>query len=105
MALINCRGCKTRVSDKAKQCPKCGAPIGRVDDDGLVRATAAQKRVQQRQLQIHSMLAMTVFGIGAFIVLFVGGKGTLGSVGITLTTVGFIAYVVTRIRLALGKRA
>ena len=27
MALINCKECKAKVSDQAKACPKCGAPL------------------------------------------------------------------------------
>ena len=27
MALVSCSECKKDVSDKAKSCPKCGAPI------------------------------------------------------------------------------
>ena len=27
MALINCIDCKSQISDKAKHCPKCGAPV------------------------------------------------------------------------------
>ena len=27
MALIHCRECGSQISDKAKSCPKCGAPV------------------------------------------------------------------------------
>lgn len=32
MALINCPECETEVSNKAKQCPKCGYPIEKIKE-------------------------------------------------------------------------
>lgn len=45
MALIKCRECGQMVSDKAKQCLKCGAPIEKpeycAECGGAMRATDA----------------------------------------------------------------
>lgn len=32
MALINCLECEAQISSKAKQCPKCGYPVGNIDE-------------------------------------------------------------------------
>lgn len=105
MALINCPACKTRVSDKASACPKCGVPVAGGSDESKERTIRAQKQARQRQLQMHSLCAMLTFGAGAFMVLFAGGgAGAMSMVGAGLTTIGFVAYAVTRVRIGLAKR-
>ena len=37
MALINCPECETEVSNKAKQCPKCGYPIENIKEQEPLR--------------------------------------------------------------------
>jgi DNA-directed RNA polymerase subunit RPC12/RpoP len=35
MALVTCPECGTEVSDQAKACPKCGAPVGKKKIDRM----------------------------------------------------------------------
>jgi uncharacterized paraquat-inducible protein A len=58
MALVNCHECKKPVSDSARVCPNCGAPV---------RAT------QQRILKWN----LTVFAIGMVLIILVGIGGCL----------------------------
>ena len=37
MSLIDCDECGKKVSDKASQCPNCGAPITLINDDVMIR--------------------------------------------------------------------
>lgn len=58
MALVNCHECNKQVSDTARTCPNCGAPV---------RAT------QQRILKWN----LTVFAIGMVMILIVSIGGCL----------------------------
>ena len=51
MALIECRECKNQVSDSAKACPKCGAPVA--------------DPVPSKSRGISILLALFLGGIGA----------------------------------------
>ncbi len=106
MALIKCSVCSSRMSDKASACPKCGALVAQGGDaDALARNARAAQRAKQRKLQMHSLLAMLVFGIGGAMILFAGGGTSKTSLlGSALATLGFVGYVLTRARIALAKR-
>ena len=56
MALVNCHECQKQVSNTARVCPNCGAPV---------RAT------QQRILKWN----LTVFAIGMVLIILVGIGG------------------------------
>jgi hypothetical protein len=58
MALVNCHECQKQVSDTARVCPACGAPV---------RAT------QQRILKWN----LTVMAIGLILMSLVGIRGCL----------------------------
>ena len=51
MALIECRECKNQVSDTAKACPNCGAPIANF--------------LQSKSRGVSILLALLLGGIGA----------------------------------------
>lgn len=106
MAVINCPSCKKKISDKAKACSHCNMPIADVDQEklALIKQTNAIK--QQQNLMTHSFIAMLLF-CGGFLFFYVqdAQPGTIvyfASIGATV--VGFILYLVTRVRLLLLKR-
>lgn len=51
MALIDCKECKSQVSDAAKACPKCGAPV--------------YEPVPTKSRGVSILLALFLGGIGA----------------------------------------
>ena len=58
MALVNCHECQKQVSDSARVCPNCGAPV-----------SATQKRILKWNL--------TVLIIGLFFMLLIAIGGCL----------------------------
>jgi uncharacterized membrane protein (DUF106 family) len=90
MAVINCPSCKKKISDKAKSCQYCQLELTE----------------KSQQLMNHSFIAMLLF-CGGFLFLYWqdAQPGTWQYViAIASTILGFILYIVTRVRLILAKR-
>jgi len=107
MAVINCPSCKKKISDKAKTCNHCGMQIAGIDQEklALIKQTNAIKK--QQSLMTHSFLAMLLF-CGGFLFFYLkdAQPGTIEYVtSIASTILGFILYLVTRVRLLLLKRS
>ena len=107
MAVIDCPSCKKKISDKAKSCSHCGIAIAEVDQEklALIKQTNAIKK--QQNLMTHSFIAMLLF-CGGFLFFYLRDvqSGTLEyGLAIGLTLIGFVLYIVTRIRLLLLKRS
>jgi len=106
MAVISCPSCKKKVSDKAKTCSHCRSEIAGIDQEKLafIRQTNAIK--QQQSLMTHSFIAMLLF-CGGFLFFYLkdAQSGTIEyNASIASTVLGFILYLVTRVRLLLLKR-
>ncbi|WP_426357808.1 hypothetical protein ACPUVO_15310 [Pseudocolwellia sp. HL-MZ19] len=106
MAVINCPSCKKKISDKAKTCNHCNMQISGIDQDklALIKQTNAIK--QQQSLMTHSFIAMLLF-CGGFLFFYLkdAQPGTIEYIiSIASTVLGFILYLVTRVRLLLLKR-
>lgn len=106
MAVISCPSCKKKISDKSKTCSHCGIEIAGVDQGklALIKQTNAIK--QQQNLMTHSFIAMLLF-CGGFLFFYLkdAQPGTIEYIAsITSTVLGFILYLVTRVRLLLAKR-
>ncbi|AWL12151.1 hypothetical protein HMF8227_01678 [Saliniradius amylolyticus] len=107
MALMNCPSCSKKVSDKAEACQHCGFAIGSATSDDLHRKASLRRYKQQQSIQTQSMLAMLLF-IGGFGFMYWGGatpedmqyKASVGAL-----VIGFIWYIVNRIRLIFVKKA
>lgn len=54
MALINCKECRTEVSDQANACPRCGFPVAK-SESIRIRHEIEQMKVQ-KQLEDHEKL-------------------------------------------------
>ena len=107
MAVINCPSCKKKISDKAKNCTHCNIPIADVDQEKLAFIKQTNSIKQQQNLMTHSFIAMLLF-CGGFLFFYLNDAqpGTMGYIGsIASTIVGFILYIVTRIRLLFLKRS
>lgn len=107
MALTNCPSCNKKISDKAKSCQHCGFAIGKADSDDLVRKKNLQKFQKTQSIQNQSMLAMLLF-IGGFGFMYWGGVrpgDTQHTIAIGCSVVGFVWYLINRVRLIIHKRA
>lgn len=106
MAVINCPNCKKKISDKAKTCSHCSVEIADINQEKLafIRQTNAIK--QQQSLMTHSFIAMLLF-CGGFLFFYLqdAQSGTIEYIASIVSAVlGFILYIVTRVRLLILKR-
>ena len=110
MAIISCPACQKSISDKAKSCSHCQYEFGDASVEDIERKLALQRYKKLQSIQNQSMLAILVFIVGCYFVFL--GKFPDGDKGIMMfnaaigvTTVGFIWYLVNRVRIALVKRS
>jgi hypothetical protein len=107
MAVINCPGCQKKISDKAKNCTHCQLDLAGLDADKMALLKKVSAVEKSQQLMNHSFIAMLLF-CGGFLFLYWqdAQPGTLEYIGsITSAVLGFILYIVTRVRLLLVKRS
>jgi hypothetical protein len=107
MAVINCPGCKKKISDKAKICQHCQLDLTVLDADKIASLKRVSAVAKSQQLMNHSFIAMLLF-CGGFLFLYWqdAQPGTWQYVvAITSAILGFILYLVTRVRLILTKRS
>ncbi|BDY04858.1 MULTISPECIES: zinc ribbon domain-containing protein [unclassified Ferrimonas] len=105
MALIDCPACGKRISDKAKTCSHCKVVLDG-DSDKIESAQRIASINKKTQLMNHSFLALLAF-VGGFALWFWGGEQAENwrkPAGIGMMAVGFVGYLVTRVRIALNKR-
>ncbi len=62
MALIVCLECRKEVSDKARKCPHCGAPIGSGASSGYLGAYASPKKKSAAIRLVKYVLLIAVLG-------------------------------------------
>lgn len=107
MAVINCPNCKKKISDKAKICEHCQIDLSTLDADKIASLKRISTVAKSQQLMNHSFIAMLLF-CGGFLFLYWqdAQPGTWEYVAaITSTILGFILYIITRVRLILSKRS
>lgn len=85
MAMIYCRECGAKHSDKAKVCPKCGY----VYEETLVKQT--NKLVNGKSMLVYLLLAWFLGVLGAH--RFYAGKKGSAIAMLLMSTVGFILVV------------
>ena len=106
MALTNCPACNKMISDKAKVCQHCGFAIGNASADDILRKKSLQKFQKVQSIQNQSMLAMLMF-IAGFGFMYWGGTqpgDTQHTMAVGCSVVGFVWYIVNRVRLIFIKR-
>lgn len=107
MAVINCPGCRKKISDKAKQCSHCQLDLTELDADKIAQLKKVSAVEKSQQLMNHSFIAMLLF-CGGFLFLYWqdAQPGTWQYItSIASTVLGFILYIVTRVRLIMAKRS
>jgi hypothetical protein len=106
MAVIHCPNCKKKISDKAKSCSHCDIILAGVDPEQLQSIKQMTAIKAQQNLMMHSFIAMLLF-CGGFLFLYLqdAQPGTWQYItSVASTVLGFILYIVTRVRLILVKR-
>ncbi|KXI29972.1 zinc ribbon domain-containing protein [Paraglaciecola hydrolytica] len=107
MALIDCPACGKKISDKAATCQYCDFAIGTADPEDIARKNSLKIYLKKQNIQNQSMLAMLLF-VGGFGFMYWGGvtpeelqfKAAFG-----VAVVGFVWYIVNRIRLIFLKKS
>lgn len=107
MALIDCPSCNKKISDKAKQCPHCGFVLGEASAEDIQRKRGLARYQKKQRIQNQSLMAMLLF-ITGFGFMYWGGTqpGDLQhNLALGACVIGFVWYIVNRVRLAMVKRA
>lgn len=106
MAVIDCPNCKKKISDKAPSCAHCNLSLGELDANELALVKKEQQIKKSQQIMNHSMIAMLLF-CGGFLFLYWNNAQPDSwqyMSALSSTVLGFILYIVTRVRLILLKR-
>lgn len=85
MAMIYCRECGARHSDKAKACPKCGYTT----EDTLTQR--ANKLVNGKSIVVYLILAWFLGVLGAH--RFYAGKPGSATAMLLMSTIGFFLII------------
>lgn len=106
MALIDCPSCGKKISDKAPSCQYCEFEIGQANPDDIARKNALKKYLKRQSVQNQSMLAMLLF-VGGFGFMYWGGvtqEDIQFKLAFAVSVIGFIWYIVNRVRLLFLKK-
>lgn len=107
MALIDCPSCGKRISDKAQSCQHCNFTLGEATSEDIARKQNLNKYLKGQRIQTQSMVAMLLF-VAGFGFMYWGGAipGELQhTIAIGITIIGFVWYIVNRVRLVFLKRS
>ncbi|MCW8108636.1 hypothetical protein OPS25_09025 [Alteromonas ponticola] len=106
MALIDCPSCTKKISDKADTCQHCGFNLGQATDEDIVRKKQLNRFKKLNSIQTQSMIAMLLF-VAGFAFMYWGGarQDELHyNIAVLMSVVGFVWYIVNRIRILIIKR-
>jgi hypothetical protein len=106
MAIIECPSCSKRTSDKAPRCSHCDLDLQNVDKDKIKQIKRVNNIKKSQQMMTWSFIAMLLF-CGGFLSLYWynAEPGTITyTASLTSIVVGFVLYIVTRVRILLLKR-
>ena len=106
MALIDCPACKKKISSKAKQCNHCNLDMVNLDVDKVKQLNTVSNIQKQQQITTQSFVAMLLF-CGGFLFSFWQNPpagSTQQIIAITAACIGFVWYIINRVRLLVLKR-
>lgn len=98
MALIKCLECKGQVSDQAATCPHCGAPVTSAKETSATGQPLTTIQQTSKKFKLQTVLSI---GLALFGLLFLwaeSSSGQDGKIGSSLAVIGFLWYLITRIR-------
>ena len=105
MAVINCASCGKKISDKAKTCGHCDFDLTGLDTNAQSALANANRIKKSQSLMNQSFVAMLLF-CGGFLMVFMHSEEPDSwryQVAIASTVLGFILYIVNRVRLVMLK--
>ncbi len=106
MAVINCPGCKKKISDKAKACNHCNLGLSGLDTEQIANLNRVSLINKTQRLMNISFIAMLLF-CGGFLFMFRDNiePGTWQhNLAMASTFLGFIMYIIIRAMLLFTKR-
>jgi hypothetical protein len=107
MALVDCPTCRKKISDKAQNCQHCDFALGTVNVEDIVRKQNLNQYLKNQNIQTQSMIAMLLFVTG-FGFMYWGAAepgGLQHSFAIGFALIGFVWYIINRVRLIILKRS
>jgi hypothetical protein len=106
MAVINCPGCKKKISDKAKTCNHCNLNVSALDADKLASLSRVDLINKTQRLMNYSFIAMLFF-CGGFLFMFwdnVQPGSWQHNLAMVAAIFGFVMYIIIRAMLLFTKR-
>jgi len=106
MAVINCPRCKKKISSKAKQCSHCSLSLTALNVDKVANMNKIDRINRAQRLMNYSFIAMLLF-CGGFLFMFwdsVEPNTWQHTLAMTSTVIGFVMYIIIRVKLLLLKR-
>jgi len=107
MALVDCPSCSKKISDKAQSCQHCDFTLGTVNADDIARKKSLNIYLKNQNVQTQSMIAMLLF-VAGFGFMYWGAAepgGLQHNLAIGLALIGFVWYIINRVRLIILKRS
>lgn len=105
MAIIKCPQCAKSISDKQKTCPYCDLNMEELTEEKKQSLSKIKSLKHSQTIMTHQAIAMLLFLMGVFTFYNSEDKTApqyfLSQVCIV---VGFVWYIVNRIRIILSKR-
>jgi uncharacterized membrane protein YvbJ len=102
MAMIECSECGKAVSDKAANCPGCGAPIATDREaygSGVDHLTTTQGTSKRLKLQsVFAVLLMIFGGCMVYVTASVDASDP-SMAGAWMFFIGLVWYIATRVRI------
>lgn len=105
MAVINCPGCRKKISDKANNCNHCNIDLSELDADKIASLNRVNLINKTQRLTNYSFIAMLLF-CGGFLFMFWDNvqPGTLQhNMAMVSAVIGFVMYIVIRALLLITK--
>lgn len=105
MAIIKCPQCSNSISDKHKSCPHCELDMTDLTEEKLNSLNRVKSLKSNQTLMTHQFIAMILFLAGCFSYYKLEDTGSPQFVAAQASIViGFIWYIVNRVRIILAKR-
>ena len=106
MAVINCPGCKKKISDKVKTCNHCTLDLSELDSDQLASLNRVSLINKTQRLMNFSFVAMLLF-CGGFLFMFrdnIQPDTWQHNLAMGIAILGFFMYIIIRVMLLFTKR-
>lgn len=107
MALTDCPSCGKKISDKAVTCQHCGFGVKGASSDDIARKQHIKRYKKLASLQNQSLVAtfIVIAGFGFMYWGAVKSGDTQHNLAIGSIIIGFLWYVINRVRIVLIKRS